>query len=328
MITAVPGREEASSGRKTGVLAKMMKWSTPIALVATFVVFALLCPYFATISNILDILNQSVVLGILGIAFMLPSVVGAMDVSVGVSCSLAGVAACMVFQRSCSTVAGIGAALLVGLAIGIVNAFLCGVIGTQPFLATLSTTFIFQGVELMVTKASALYPSMPASYVYLGQGSIGQIPVAVVVLALCALGVQYLLRLTRLGRHFYATGASKEAARACGIEVDRIIITAFIMSGLLAALSGIMLSARLGSAQTMAGDGYLLYAIGSVFLGTTMFGRGEPNVWGTVVGSVFITLVENGLTMLGVWWYWQYVITGILLIVSVMISSVRRAHHA
>lgn len=327
MNRAISAEKASLSASTKRVLATMLRWSTPMALLATFLAFAILCPYFATVSNVLDILNQSVVLGILGLAFMLPAIVGAMDASVGVSCSLAGVAACILFQRNCSTATAIGAALLVGLIIGVVNGFLCGVVGTQPFLTTLSTMFIFQGFELMITKASAIYPSMPAGYIYLGQGTIGPIPVAVVVLTSCALGIQWMLKTTRLGKHFYATGASKETARACGVEVDRITITAFVLSGLLAALSGIMLSARLGSAQTMAGEGYLLYAIGSVFLGTTMFGRGEPNVWGTVVGSIFITMVGNGLTMLGVWWYWQYVVTGALLIISVMVSSMRRAYY-
>ena len=312
--------------QKNTVFQFLLKWSTPLALIIVYVFFSFMNPYFPTFSTLLDILNRTVVLGIMSLAFTTVFITGGIDVSVGTSCSLSGVIAIIMFKYGYSTLIAIGAALLTGLIIGLVNAFLCGVIRILPMLATLSTMFIFEGVELAITKAQGLYPHIPKSYLFLGRESIGLIPVSILVLFLIGLIIRYFFRYTRLGRHFYATGGSKEASRASGLNIYRIMMLAFIFSGLLASFSGVMLSSRLASAQTQAGSGYLLYALTATFLGTTMFGKGEPNVEGTILGAIFITVVDTGLTMMNVWWYWQYVVTGIILILAIVVKSLRRMY--
>jgi ribose/xylose/arabinose/galactoside ABC-type transport system permease subunit len=312
--------------QKNSVFLFLLNWSTPLALIIIYIFFSFMNPYFATPSTLLDMLNRTVVLGIMSLAFTMAFITGGIDVSIGASCSLGGVMACIMFQQGYSSGVAIGVALLTGLVIGLINAFLCGIIRILPMLATLSTMFIFQGVELAITKAQGLYPRISDSYLFLGRGSIGPIPVSILILLVLGLIARYFLYSTRLGRHFYATGGSKEAAKAAGIDIYKVIMLAFIFSGMLASFSGVMLSSRLASAQTQAGSGYLLYALTATFLGTTMFGRGEPNVEGTILGALFIMVVDTGLTMMNVWWYWQYVVTGIILILAIVVKSLRRMY--
>jgi ribose/xylose/arabinose/galactoside ABC-type transport system permease subunit len=276
------------------------------------------------LGTILDILNQTVVLGIMSLAFLFVYTVGGFDISIGATCSFAGVVAALSFQKGASGVTGILLALVVGLLIGVINAFLCGSLKIQPMLATLSVMFIVQGIEIMLTKSAGIYPKMPEVYKFLGQGRILSIPFSIIMLALVAISADFILRFTRFGRYMYAVGSSRETAEASAINAGRIISSAYVISGILASFSGIMLSSRLGSAQTMAGDGYLLNAIAAVFLGTTMFGRGEANVPGTIVGAFFMMTINTGLTMANVWWYWQYVVTGLLLVLAVLATSLRR----
>lgn len=306
------------------LLSRILGWSTPIALVVTFLLFAISVPYFATISTFLELLNQTVVLGILALAFLFVHVSGGFDISIGATCSFSGVIVALIFRQGGGTVTAILAGLGVGVLIGVVNAFLCGIVKIQPILATLSMMFVIQGVELMITKASGLYPRMPASFSFLGRGRVFHVPFSVLVLLALAILSRFVLRRTRFGTNLYATGGSRETARACGINVRVLSMSAYIISGILASFSGIMLTSRLGSAQTMAGEGYLLYAIGAVFLSTTMFGVGQSNVEGSILGAVFMMTISTGLTMANVWWYWQYVVTGLLLLLAVMATSLRR----
>jgi len=313
-----------SRASRRAILARILGWSTPIALLATFLFFAASVPYFATLSTFLELLNQTVVLGILALAFLFVHVSGGFDISIGATCSFAGVIAALIFRQSGGTAEAILAGLGVGVLIGIINAFLCGIVKIEPILATLSIMFVVQGIELMITKASGLYPRMPSGFLFLGRGSVFHVPFSVIVLLALALLSRFILRRTRFGANLYATGGNRETARACGINVRALSMSSYVVSGILASFAGIMLTSRLGSAQTMAGEGYLLYAIGAVFLSTTMFGVGQSNVEGSILGAVFMMTISTGLTMANIWWYWQYVVTGLLLLLAVMATSLRR----
>ncbi len=317
-------RKGSRASSRRVVLARFLGWSTPVALLVTFLFFAVTVPYFATLSTFLELLNQTVVLGILALAFLFVHVSGGFDISIGATCSFSGVIVALIFRQGGGTVTAILAGLGVGVLIGVVNAFLCGIIKIEPILATISVMFIVQGIELMITRASGLYPRMPAGFLFLGRGSIFRVPVSIIILLTLASFARFILRRTRFGSNLYATGGNKETARACGINVRALSMSSYIISGILASSSGIMLTSRLGSAQTMAGEGYLLYAIGAVFLSTTMFGVGQSNVEGSILGAVFMMTISTGLTMANVWWYWQYVVTGLLLLLAVMATSLRR----
>lgn len=316
--------EIGRTNRTKSAFLSVLNLSSPISLALCWVYFSATIPYFFSVGTFLDILNQTVVLGIMSIAFLFVFNVGGFDISIGATCSFAGVVAALYLQRGSSGLLAILLALGVGFVIGVVNALLCGSLKIQPMLATLSIMFVVQGIEIMLTKSAGIYPKMPASYKFLGQGKLFSIPFSIIILIGIALVADFILRFTRIGRHLYAVGSSVETAEACAINSRRIISLAYVISGVLAAFSGIMLSSRLGSAQTMAGEGYLLNSIAAVFLGTTMFGKGEANVPGTVVGAFFMMTIYTGLTMANVWWYWQYVVTGLLLVLAVLVTSLRR----
>ncbi len=287
---------------------------------------------FLTTPNLLNILRQVSIYGILAIGMTFVILTGGIDLSVGAVLALAGLIAGAVYKggfglmaagesRGYGLFAAVGAALLVGLAAG----FLQGgaVIGLKvpPFIATLGGFTAFRGLTLLLSN-SAPVSNFDDTYKWWGRDSIGPLPVLVLVFVTLAVVGWAILRYTRYGRHVYAVGGNAEAARLSGLNSSRVTMSVYVISGFLAGLSGFLLSSRLNSAEPNAGVGYELTVIAGVVIGGTSMSGGSGNIPGTVLGVVLIGVLSNGLTLMNVSPYFQQILTGLIIVFAVFFDQV------
>ncbi|MGD2177546.1 MAG: ABC transporter permease, partial [Anaerolineae bacterium] len=214
---------------------------------------------------------------------------------------------------------GIGAALLAGLIVGAINGLLVIKGGIPPFVATLAMMAVGRGLTLVYTQGRPI-AGIDKSFIFWGTGRLLSVPVPVLLLAVLTLVAHAVLRHTRFGLHVYATGGNEETTRLAGIPPDRIKLAVYVISGLTAALGGVLLTARLWSAQPNAATGWELDAIAAPVLGGVSLFGGVGSIGGTVVGAFIIGVLSNGLNLLGIQSYYQQVIKGIVFILAVMLD--------
>ncbi|MGW0811525.1 ABC transporter permease [Nonomuraea sp. NPDC002799] len=339
-MTATARGERATApraGRVTaGAAALAYRYGLLAVLVALLVLFALLRPAFPTYQNALVVLQSVAVLGIVALGVTVSMTTGGFDLSAGACVgTVVMVTALAMVKYNLTGATAVVAGLLTGLLVAGVNVLLTVVAKVPDLVATLGTLFLFQGLALIVTGGQSVAPGMtvdgaPApgryteGFAWLGGGTIASVPVPVVVFALLAAAVYVLLNHTRWGRALYAIGGNAEAARLAGIRVARYRALAYAVSGVCAAVAGILLSARLGRGDVGAGDPYLLQAVAAALIGFAVLGANRPNALGTVVGALFIGVVINGLTMLNAPYYAQTFVQGALLVGALVTSYTLR----
>jgi ribose transport system permease protein len=300
-------------------------------------------PFFLTESNLENVSRQIAVTTILAVGQTLVILSGGIDLSVGAIAALAGCVAA-VMMTSPTSILGFTfgpvdfwVGVLIGLAIGALAGFINGVIiakGQIPdFIATLGTLGVYRGIALLVTgglpvpshvTATELGGQLPPQLIWLGAGDIFGIPSsALIALGAVAVG-WFILRYTVLGRATYAVGGNREAARVSGISIVRTKIAVYTISGTLAAVAGLVLVGRLNSANALMADGEELRTIAAVVIGGTNLYGGEGGVIGTLIGSLIIGSLANGLNLLDVSAFWQRVIQGAVIIAVVMFDQWRR----
>ncbi|MQA32520.1 ABC transporter permease [Modestobacter roseus] len=308
---------------RTSIGKTLVQSGTSIALLALIVFFFAMRPdVFLTFTNVRNILYQISILAIIAGAQTLVMVVGDFDLSVAATSSLAGAVAASLMLDGQPTLAAILVALAVGLAIGLANGALVAYLNLSAFVATLATMTSVTGLAYLVTEGTTLF-NLPAGFNSLGQGRALNIPVPVFVAIGLAVLLWALLRFTTTGRKWYAVGGNVEVSRLSGINVQRGRLMAFAAAGLIAAVGGVLLAARLGSASAVQGSDNLLFSVAAVFLGMTVIKSGRANIVGTMVGVAIIGVMSNGLNILGVNSYVQQVVTGLIIIAAVTLSSVR-----
>lgn len=317
------GKPEIRSRSMKGLV---YRYATIVGFAVIFLVFATLSPAFATLSNFITVLKQMTILSFMSLAATCVLIEGGFDLSIGALAGLGAVLACGMQQDG----HGMGVALLlpliVGGAVGFVNALNIVRFGVQPFVATMAMMFILQGAELLYSKGKVITRGITDVYRFLGQGWIGSIPTLVVVLLICSAVLHILLSSTKFGRYAYSVGGNREAARLSGVPVVRCRVGLYLLGGILASAGGILLGARLGSAPVWAGQKMTLPAYAAAYLGSTMLAEGDFTVLGTMVGTLFISGLNNGLTLLGYGWYWQQILLGVILVICVSVSGTRQRH--
>ncbi len=289
---------------------------------------------FMTVRNWINITQQVSILGVIAFTMTIVMVMGDFDLSVGSMASLAGITAALVFQDGQPVVVGVTAALLAGLFGGLINGLLVSYVGISPFVATLGTLTVFSGVAFSISGGKTIFGrTIPEEFSNFARGgiSLGTINEQAVtlpnltILALVILVLVWVvLEQTVFGRRLYAIGGNKEAAQLAGVRVRLLRLFAFAITGLGAALAGLMLASRLASANPTQGDGLMLNAIAAVFLGMTMSEEGEPHVLGTLVGVLILGVLANGLTQMQIDSYIQQILTGGIIILAVTLSSITR----
>ena len=286
---------------------------------------------FLSARNWLNITQQVSMLTVVAAGMTIVMVMGDFDLSVGSMASLAGIVAAILFTMGQPVWVAVSLALLVGLAGGAINGVLVSLIGILPFVATLATLTIFSGAAFVVSGGKTLFgKDIPTSFSNFARegvplGTFGDATIALPNLTITAtivvLGVWVLLEQTTFGRRLYAIGGNIEAARLSGVRVLRLRIIAFSLTGLGAAIGGLMYASRVASANPTQGSGLMLSAIAAVFLGMTMSEQGEPRILATLVGVLILGVLDNGLTQLSVDSYVRQVLVGIIILLAVAISS-------
>jgi ribose transport system permease protein len=326
--TSSPGRQQTEFGSTLARLKSstfVAKYGTVVAAVVVFVGFSLASGRFLTVDNLSVVLIQISVLMVVSSGLTVAVASGEFDLSLGQVTSLAGVlvAGLMVWSHLSSGIA-ILLTVLAGIAIGLVNGVLVTWLRVPSLIATLAMGPIALGLNYAYTNGDSIYSIMPDSFYYISKGKIfGFLPAPIAIAAVVAIAFYVLLNKTRIGRGIVATGANIQAARLSGIKVDRSRIIAMVLSALGAAMGGVMLTARLGSGQSGAGDAYLMDSLTAVFLGMTAFKPGRASIQGTVVGVVIIGMLDNGLDLLGAPFYLQNEVRGVVMIAAVSLAVLR-----
>ncbi len=311
VVTSRPRRRLAELLRRASVL---------LILLGIVLFFALSTPGFLRPSNLLNVVLQSSIIAIVAIGMTFTILTAGIDLSVGSVMALSGaLAAGLAARQGLSPALSIVLALLAGLAFGAVNGLLVVRGGIPPFVATLATLSVARGLTLVYTQGKPI-AGLPQSFVWLGNGRILGIPVPVILLAATAVIAWLVLRHTRFGLHVYATGGNEETTRLAGVSPRRIKLAVYMISGLTAAMGGILLSGRLSSAQPNAAVGWELDAIAAPVLGGVSLFGGVGGVGGAVIGALIIGVLSNGLNLLRISSYYQQIIKGAVFILAVLLD--------
>jgi ribose transport system permease protein len=292
-----------------------------IAAAAIFAIFGVLNSNFLTIGNLRDVAVSASVNALIGIGLTFVIITGGIDLSVGSIASLVGiVSANMMVNQGVSPVPALIGGLVLGFLAGVVNGLLITVAKLPPFIATLGTMSVYQGLAYVVTSGTPVY-NVPQPFVLMLNSYIGGVPIVVVVVIVVAVLAWLLLRRTVFGQNVIATGGSEETAWLSGVRVSRVKILVYGLSGTLAALAGLVIVARISAAQSEAGAPYLLTAIAAAVIGGANLMGGEGRIAGTLVGALILGALTNGLTLLNVPSFYEQIVTGLVVIIAVAIDQ-------
>lgn len=324
MTTRQTENEKATSLRLDRWIL-LRKWGTLVGFVFMLIAFTAIRPdVFPSLRNIRNVIEQVAMLAIISSGVTIVMVLGDFDLSVGAIASLCGVVVADLMRKELGIVPSVAVSLSVGAIAGAINGLLVAYGGLSAFVATLATMTAFGGVALLYTDGATIFSGLPEKFFVLGQGSLGPVPITILLMAVVALLSWVLLEHTTLGRRLYAIGGNSEAAFLAGISVRRLRVIAFTLSGLGAAIAGIALTSRLASAHPQAGNPFMLNAAAAVFLGMTSFREGEPHVLGTLFGVLIMGVLGNGLNILGVNSYIQSILTGVIIVLAVLMSGLAK----
>jgi ribose transport system permease protein len=298
----------------------LRRYSVVIILLAICVILALSTSDFLTTSNLLTVALQTSIIAIVAIGMTFTILTGGIDLSVGSMMALSGaLAAGLAVRQELGTYPAIGLALLAGMLVGVVNGLLIIKGGLPPFVATLATMAVGRGLTLVYTQGKPI-AGIGKDFIFWGTGRVLGIPASVILLAVLAAAAGVVLRQTRFGLYVYATGGNEETARLAAVSTNWIKLAVYVISGMTAALGGVLLTARLWSAQPNAATGWELDAIAAPVLGGNSLFGGVGGVGGTIVGAFIIGVLSNGLNLLGISSYYQQVIKGAVFILAVMLD--------
>lgn len=296
-------------------------YGTLLAGLALFVFLLVFADNFRSPANLLNVLKQASFLSILAFGFTFALITSELDLSFANVCSLAAVVIGSLISTDVAWPLAVCAGLAVGVLAGLLNGFLVTMLKVPSLISTLGTASIANGLAFMITGGVAFVGRWDPSFLYLGRGKIGPVPVIILITLAIFLAAILLSTQTRTGVHMQATGENEEAARRSGISTRNYKIFGLVLAGLAAGITAVFLVANLSSAAPqMAGD-FLLNGIAATLLGMTMFTPAKPNIPGTLVGALIIVILSNGLVLLGAQYYIQDIMLGIIIILSVAVSA-------
>jgi ribose/xylose/arabinose/galactoside ABC-type transport system permease subunit len=281
-------------------------------------------PYFLTASNLTVVGRQIALALLLAIGMTFVILAGQIDLSVGSTVALVSILIGeFMVNAGMSPVIAVVLALAAGGVVGVVNGGITAFSGIPSFVVTLGMLAVARGLALGITQGQTI-SGFPAEFLWIGQGFVGVIPVPVLIAAVVAVVAHVVLSRTVFGRHVYFLGSNEEAATLSGIRVRRVKIAVFTIAASLAALDAVIETARLSVGQPAAGTGYELLAIGAVVIGGANLFGGEGSILGTVLGTLLLGLIQNGLILLNISAYWQQVFSGTIIVGAVGLNMWRR----
>ena len=295
--------------KNTNLKELLFKYKSLIGLVLLIGIVSILNPAFLSGKNILNILRQTSVNAIIAAGMTFVILTGGIDLSVGSILAISGAVCASLMVNGQNMILAVIIAIIIGGVFGTLNGFIISKGKLQPFIATHAT--------MTITLGSG---DLAISFSKIGGGTILAIPTPVIIMIVVFVVSAYILSNTKMGRYTYALGSNEEATKLSGLNTDKIKIWVYTISGILAAVAGIILTSRLYSAQPTAGNGYELDAIAAVVLGGTSLTGGKGKISGTIIGALIIGVLSNALNMLDVSSYYQMMVKGVVILIAVLLD--------
>ena len=305
------------------VLEFIVNQRTLIILILLCAVIGYLMPTFLTSKNLLNVMRQVSITGIVAVGMTFVIITGGIDISVGSTVALSSVIAAWSLKQGFGIPASIVLALMSGSLVGLMNGTLVAYGRVLPFVATLGTMYVIRGMALIVTKGEAIW-DLPKPFLTIGTGYWLGIPIPVIITLAIYIFGHFLLNNFTFGRYILGVGGNEESARLCGVGVKKVKLYTYGLCGLLTGLAGVVLAGRLGSGQPSVGVGYELTAIAAAVIGGNSLTGGRGTVLGTLIGALILGVVSNALNLWGVASFWQTVISGCIVLVAVLADTLRK----
>ena len=309
--------------KNTNLKELLFKYKSLIGLVLLIGIVSILNPAFLSGKNILNIFRQTSVNAIIAAGMTFVILTGGIDLSVGSILAISGAVCASLMVNGQNMILAVIIAIIIGGVFGTLNGFIISKGKLQPFIATLATMTILRGVTMVFTDGKPITlgsGDLAISFSKIGGGTILGIPTPVIIMIVVFVVSAYILSNTKMGRYTYALGSNEEATKLSGLNTDKIKIWVYTISGILAAVAGIILTSRLYSAQPTAGNGYELDAIAAVVLGGTSLTGGKGKISGTIIGALIIGVLSNALNMLDVSSYYQMMVKGVVILIAVLLD--------
>jgi ribose transport system permease protein len=292
------------------------EFSIVIALIIMMAIFSIIDPIYLSYNNLIDIVDQSVINGLLAIGITYAIITAGIDLSIGSIFAIVIVVVGDLLVRGVNPILAIVVGAIIGFILGAFNGLLITKLKLQPFIVTLGTMSAYRGLAYVITGGWPVL-NIPDNFrTFLDGDLFGSIPVSVIILFAFAIVSHIILKYTKFGTYIYALGGNEEATRLSGVNVNRIKIFTYAFCGVAAALSGMILLARLGSGEPTAGQSYELNAIAAAAIGGASLAGGKGNILGTILGALLLSALKVGLVVVGVDAFWQYIATGGIIVVA------------
>ncbi len=298
----------------------LSRYGSLVMLATLVILMSLTSKEFLSLNNLTNVARQVSIFAIIGTGMTFVIITAGIDLSVGSLLALTGCVAMTIIDKTNGDFIGITAGILVGAICGAVTGITVARFRVPPFIATLAGLTVYRGLSLVITKGLPIV-KFEGSFRFIGQGVIAGIPVPVIIMVIVVIVMQLVLSRTAFGAYVYSVGGNEEAARLSGIKVAWVKFWAYVLCGFLSGLSGMILMARLSSAQPAVGEGFELDAIAAVVLGGTSLMGGRGAVWSTLIGALVIGILSNGMNLMGVHSHYQLVAKGVLIVLAVMLDD-------
>ncbi|MHC0039058.1 ABC transporter permease [Pseudoneobacillus sp. C159] len=297
----------------------LKKYNLVVLLLIFMTVGSMLSPRFLSVQNLLNILQQSAVVGIVALGMTFVIIVAGIDLSVGSVLALSCMTVALMMTGGMSPIFAIILSVLIGCALGLVNGIISTKLKVPAFIATLAMMVAAKGFALLLTDGKPIY-NLPESFRFLGSNVFGRIPVSAIIWISLTIIALFVLRYTTFGRKLYAIGGNPQSAHLTGIEVNRYIAAAYMISGATAALGGVVLTSWLTVGQPTAGNGIELDAIAAVVLGGTSLFGGVGGVGGTFIGVLLMSMITNIFNLIGLSSYYQSIFMGVIIVLALVLN--------
>lgn len=298
----------------------LMKYKSLVGLIILCLIVSIIAPRFLTLGNITNVLTQVSVNAIIALGMTFVILTGGIDLSVGSIVAISGAVAAYMVKGNVNVLAAVAVAVIIGAAIGYLNGFIVARGKIQAFIATLATMTIFRGVTYVFTGGNPI-SGLGNSFMIIGNKKLAGLPLPVIFMILVFIIAAYVITQTRFGRYVYAIGGNEDSARLSGISTNKIKNLVYMISGITAAISGVIVTSRIGSASPNSGSGFELDAIAAVVLGGTSLAGGEGQILGTIIGAVIIGVLNNALNLLNVSPFYQSIVKGAVILLAVLVDK-------
>lgn len=300
----------------------MSELTTVIALIILMAVITIINSNFLTANNLLNLLLQVTSNALIAFGMTFVILTGGIDLSVGSILALSSALTAGLLGSGMTVTLAILISLILGCILGMMNGLLISYGKLAPFIVTLATMTIFRGATLVYTNGNPITKGLSDTFLFqfLGQGYIVGIPFPVIIMFIVFIVLYVLLHKTAFGKSVYAIGGNEKAAYISGVKLNKVKIIIYSISGMMASISGLIITSRLSSAQPTAGASYEMDAVAAVVLGGTSLSGGKGRILGTLIGALIIGVLNNGLNIIGVSAFWQQVVKGVVILIAVLID--------